>query len=291
MDTNPSQGQPQPVVPPIKGVQPDAGQAVVPPSNIKLKPGVIIAIAGGVVGLAAILLVLFLVVIPILSVSKDDYDDAYELARDVTSECSTVGSVYGYTNGSTSVIKNKLADMKEALKECDETVKKLSDAKAVKLDSKAKELYEAFSKKYDDYKKATYIATEAIESIHLPIAEVTKGGSSAEQMQKYASDLSAKLSKVGNLKYDENKTLLSDIKKAVSSLETALAKYKATYDAYKNDWRNNDYPSLTDSGYYNAQDDLSAATKKWSDKVSDLGESSEPSKPLGKLCDYLIEKS
>jgi archaellum component FlaC len=292
METNPAEqgGIPaQPVVPPLMG-QPSA-QSVVPPSNIKIKPGLIIAIVGGVVAVAAAVLVVFLVVIPMFSVSREDYNEAYEFSRDVSDECSTVGGSYSYTNGSATTIKNKVSDVKKELKDCSEAVKKLADSKAVKRDGKAKELHEAFTKEYDKYKKSSDIAVEALESIFLPIAEVAKSSSTADAMLEYATNLNSKLSKVGDLKYDENKTLLTGMKKAVSSLEKAVKKYKAAYDAYKNDWRNNDYPSLTDAGYYDAQDELSDATKAWSDKVSDLSKDGEPSKSLGKLRDYLIEKS
>ena len=299
MDKNPEQGdapaQPA-VVQPLLKKQPsapqDGAQPVVQPSNIKIKPGVIIAIASAVAVVVAAVLVVFLVVLPMFSVSKEDYETAYELTSDVSSECSSMGGgTYSYTSGSATTMKNKLAEAKKSLKACDEVVQKLSEAKAVKRDGEAKELYDAFNEKYADYKKATDIVVEAGESIFLPIAEVDKGSStSVDAMIKYASELKDKLSKVGNLKNEENKKVLANLKKAADSLETAYKKYKTAYDAYKADYRNNSYPSYTSAGVYDAQDEWSDATKDWTTAINKLGNDSEPSKPLSELRSYLNEK-
>ncbi|MDR1032474.1 MAG: hypothetical protein LBL84_00490 [Candidatus Nomurabacteria bacterium] len=276
------------------GVAPAApaqAQPVVPASNIKVKPGVIIGIVGGVLGLAAVLLVVFLVVLPMFSVSAEDYDEAYELSGDVSSECSSV-SMSTYTSGTSTSIKNSVSDTKEQLKDCDDAVTKLSEAKAIQRDGEAKKLYDDFNDKYTDYKKATDIAVEAMEEIVAPMADVTKSSSSTvDGLVKYAGDLKSALNKIDGLKYDENKKFLSALKSAASNLETSCKKYQAAYEAYKADWRNNDYPSYTDSGIYDAQSELTDATSDWRDDLSKLGENSEPSKPLSKLRDYLSEKN
>jgi hypothetical protein len=109
-------------------------------------------------------------------------------------------------------------------------------------------------------------------------------------MIKYESELKDKLSKVGNLKNEENKKVLANLKKAADSLETAYKKYKTAYDAYKADYRNNSYPSYTSAGVYDAQDEWSDATKDWTTAINKLGNDSEPSKPLSELRSYLNEK-
>jgi hypothetical protein len=247
------------------------------PQPKKSKLGLILglSIGGGILIIGIIVTVLLLVLGG--GVSKQDYQEAQDAASDLRTPYSKLTSTYVSSYSTDTQIKNAASTLKDNRAPLNDSLKKLSEAKAIKNDKEAAELYKKVADEKTKLDTYLDIITEAYEVIYPAAKEmtnmsVTDASGAISALKKYQTELeSLKLNQKVNKDYMD--TINSILPEFISAVEAYANMSYSNYDSslYKKvsdmsskltdadtDWRSN---------IEKLQDDL-----KFSDALNDLGE-------------------
>jgi hypothetical protein len=249
----------------------------------KSKLGLILglSIGGGVLLIGAIVTVLLLVLS--MGISKADYEEATDLANDVRTPYSKISAMYIKSNSTETTVKNDLDTIKTNRSKLDEGLKKLGEAKAVKNDKEAKELFEKVTSEQTKLNAYLDVVAEYYEKVQ-PLAKqfsdisysYTEEAISA--IENYKDDLAAL-----DLKQKVNKDYIDQITQI-------LPEYIEAIKAYVNmDYSN--YNSSISSQVYDLGDKLTDADTDWKSNVNKMYEEVDFSKALNNLGTYLTDKA
>ncbi len=275
----PTPEQPAPApVPPVS--TPAPAPAPAGPGISKKTIILISSIAGGVL----ILVIALVIVLSLFTVSKDDFNHAYEAANDTRSAYSKmVGSSYVSVYSTDTERKNKIDTLKEASKEFNDGVDKLSKEKAVQRDGEAAKLFKDFEEKKGKFDTAMDAVVEAYEYIVPALGEASsssgRDSTDVAKIKQAFSDIKDKV------KDSNNKEFVNKMIPLLGTYETALKQYEGYLSG------NSPYNSSYYTQVSNASRDISNAQRDWSSNLSKLGEDAEINKEFNKLGEYLASKS
>jgi tetratricopeptide (TPR) repeat protein len=285
-------------IPPTPEPTPTAPAAAPPPAEpASPKPfpvKLLFIIGSSVIALIAIVLVAFLVIIPMFSVSASDYRDAYDAYSDVRSNIRAIEGKTSYidTNTTETEIENDSESLRKALDSYRASVTKLGEARAITRDSQAKSLHAALQSKLDKLTSLSDITLDAYDTILPPLAKFIRGTDS------YTSDYNGLLNQIADFKnsfvqmtpsHQLNKDFVAAMVDVIGQYETALRAYVRAAEAYQRDWRNNPYPSS--SSVYDAQNKINDAINDWQSNLETAAEDADPSHELDELSNYLLDKT
>ena len=243
----------------------------------------LLLIIGAIVGGLVLLGVLVAAMVMMTGVSKQDYQNAYEKAGDLSKAYSKETSVYVSEYSSESEITNETDTLKSAHKDFVSSYNQLKGMKAVTNDKEAKKAFDALEAKYKDYEANYQAKIEAYEQI-MPL--LTKMGntspSSPDEAMSLLKSLQSDLDKT-NLSVDVNKTYVNSLKTHLATLIDLGDKVIAMRAARQ-------YDSSLVNQYYDATDTLSDDSKDWESNLKKLEDKANISDEAYKLSRVLLDK-
>jgi len=233
-------------------------------------------IGGAIVGVALVAALIFAVIIPLLSPSRQDYAIATQTTQSIQEnmfQASNITTVFfnDPTYMTKTTTSNDLDSIKKNYESHNNKMAELAELRAIKGNKTARELHEKLVEKNKEFDDSANTVIELYEKIYLPLAgiETSSSANIAKIVLVYEG--------MGDLKFDINKKLVADGLVASRSLRDASIAYEAgpsSYDAY------------------------SAALKAYTDLFTDVDSNmrkmitaSDPSEALKKLNEYLLSRS
>lgn len=258
--------------------------APVTPSNGSSKKKLItlIAVISGVVVLAVVGLIVALMM---LTVSKEDFKNAYTNANDLRSAYTDMSSAALLSSSSTEAERdNALDSLKESKKTFDEEFKKLEGQKAIQRDGEASELFKALKDKKVKFDGAIAATIESYEFIVLPISEMNDVSASR--------DTSGIDKTLAAFKESQDKIKDANNKEFVEKMIPLLEKYKTAAENYKAAMEDRSkYSSSVVTEYSSAAREVSTAIRDWSSNFRKSVAGAEIKTEFNKLGEYLAEKA
>lgn len=294
------QTQPNPAVQPPVAPQPPIGGGVsyqMPqpsapaPGNKKLALWVGIAVGAAILIGAAIV-----IVVGLMSVSKEDYRKTYSQMGEVSSANSDLdlkmSSIqFGLTSSTDTKFKNDVEAAQKAIEKVREENKELSGLKAVKV-GEGKKRYDEFNDKLENYLTFVSGALTSISDFRdaAKTCDTAKNNmsSDAASVKSAIDECVSALKKVGDVPNDDVKTYTKAMSTEMENLSSLVSKMALITDPYGSQYEQ--YKSIRDQ-VYEVQDNLSDAATDFSSNFEKHAEEAEIKDAAASFLDFLDEKA
>lgn len=284
LNLNPNPTPTPEVVQPVNPtpVQPVVGAPLETPPK-KSKKGLIMGllIGGGVllIGLVALILIFVLG-----GVSRQDYSDAQNKAKQLTSSYSNISTVYVSGYDTSSEATKKLDTLKTNLSDLNAKFTELGNTKAIKKDQKAADYYKKVSSEKADLEAFANAEIEYLDKI-FPIVKELESVSYSDPDQT-----------ISTLKEYETKLKALDLKQKVNKdyideINTVLPQFISAIEDYVSAVNSGNYDSSLYTKVSTLSTKLTDADSTWKDNLEELYDAVDFSGAINDLGQYLTSKT
>ena len=244
--------------------------------------GLIFGLVGGLLGLILLIGGGFLLVSMLFVVSKSDYETAYSSASDMRSSYVKLRSTYLSSSSTETEIKNEVDTFKKSLDAFNEDYEKLSELKAVKVDSDVSVKFKSLSDKKVKFDNARAVELEAYEKVMPALIRFTSSTStsSSAKITQWRSDMEG----ITGLKYDTNKNFVNSLVVELKALEAAAVRVETS----RSDYRMYDSGALP--AFYDSYDKVTTSMTDWGSNIDKLNEDGDLSDEINDLGEIITKK-